>query len=272
MFDNGLPLSPTDWIAEGRLQRLRYHRAGAARSGATPAGFIDNLTLEVPGASGSLEELVARTERGLLLTCLWYIREVDPATMLLTGLTRDGVYVVEDGRVVGATNNFRFNESPVDLLARVSEVGASVRSLGREFGEFFNRTVMPAAPGTRLQHELDQPGQLSGGRRPRTPNPPLCVVVRVGPSARGVRASPQVTADSVSRSAPRGRSRGGVPTTHPGTRPVDFALRIAVAPVGPPPPDGGENPSDRLPAVRRGPLDQESTRHTTLHDSDVNTR
>ncbi len=144
VFDNGLPLSPTDWIAEGRLQRLRYHRAGAARSGATPAGFIDNLTLEVPGASGSLEELVARTERGLLLTCLWYIREVDPATMLLTGLTRDGVYVVEDGRVVGATNNFRFNESPVDLLARVSEVGASVRSLGREFGEFFNRTVMPA--------------------------------------------------------------------------------------------------------------------------------
>jgi predicted Zn-dependent protease len=88
--------------------------------------------------------LVARTERGLLLTCLWYIREVDPATMLLTGLTRDGVYVVEDGEVVGATNNFRFNESPVDLLGRVSEVGATVRALGREFGEYFNRTRMPA--------------------------------------------------------------------------------------------------------------------------------
>jgi predicted Zn-dependent protease len=144
VFDNGLPLAPTEWIAGGRLQRLRYHRAGAVRSGTEPAGFIGNLALDVPGSSGTLEEMVARTERGLLLTCLWYIREVDPATMLLTGLTRDGVYVVEDGAVVGAANNFRFNESPVDLLGRVSEVGSSVRALGREFGEYFNRTSMPA--------------------------------------------------------------------------------------------------------------------------------
>jgi predicted Zn-dependent protease len=143
VFDNGLRLDRTDWIAGGMLERLRYHRAGAARSGTAAAGFIGNLSLEVDGATGSLDELVARTERGLLLTCLWYIREVDPATMLLTGLTRDGVYVVEDGKVVGAANNFRFNESPVDLLARVTEVGASVRALGREFGEYFNRTRMP---------------------------------------------------------------------------------------------------------------------------------
>ena len=118
---------------------------GRPARGWTPAGSIGNLDprgAAVPPAS--LDELVARTERGLLLTCLWYIREVDPATMLLTGLTRDGVYVVEDGEVVGAANNFRFNESPVDLLGRVSEVGASVRALGREFGEYFNRTCMPA--------------------------------------------------------------------------------------------------------------------------------
>ena len=60
--------------------------------------------------------MIASTKRGLLLTCLWYIREVDPQTLLLTGLTRDGVYLVEDGEVVGAVNNFRFNESPVDML------------------------------------------------------------------------------------------------------------------------------------------------------------
>ncbi len=143
VFDNGLPLARTDWIEGGRLRCLRYHRAGAARSGVEPAGFIGNLSLEVEGAGGSLDEMVAGTERGLLLTCLWYIREVDPITMLLTGLTRDGVYVVEDGEVVGAANNFRFNESPVDLLARVTEVGSSVRALGREFGEYFNRTRMP---------------------------------------------------------------------------------------------------------------------------------
>ena len=143
VFDNGLGLHRTDWILDGRLNRLRYHRAGAARSGTEPAGFIDNLVLDLPGADSSLGDMVSRTENGLLLTCLWYIREVDPATMLLTGLTRDGVYVVEDGEVVGAANNFRFNESPVDLLARASEVGATVRSLGREFGEYLNRTRMP---------------------------------------------------------------------------------------------------------------------------------
>jgi predicted Zn-dependent protease len=87
--------------------------------------------------------MVARTENGLLLTCLWYIRPVDPATLLMTGLTRDGVYVIKDGNVIGAANNFRFNESPVDLLVRATEIGTPVRSLGREFGEYLNRSVMP---------------------------------------------------------------------------------------------------------------------------------
>ncbi|MGA7419546.1 MAG: metallopeptidase TldD-related protein [Acidimicrobiales bacterium] len=143
VFDNGLPLSLTHWVEGGHLARLRYHRAGAARSGQAVTPAIDNLVLELPGAAGSVEDLVAKTERGLLLTCLWYIREVDPATLLMTGLTRDGVYLVEDGSVVSAVNNFRFNESPVDLLGRVTEAGATVRALGREFGEWANRTAMP---------------------------------------------------------------------------------------------------------------------------------
>ena len=150
VFDNALPLERTDWIRDGRLAHLRYHRAGAAHSGVAPAPYIDNLILRAEsggdgtgGTGGTVDEMVARTERGLLLTCLWYIREVDPATALLTGLTRDGVYVIEDGAVVGAANNFRFNESPVDLLARATEVGTSVRTLGRELGEWLNRAVMP---------------------------------------------------------------------------------------------------------------------------------
>ena len=88
--------------------------------------------------------MIASTERGLLVTCLWYIREVDPQTLLLTGLTRDGVYLIEDGQVVGAVNNFRFNESPVDLLGRVSEAGATVATMSREWGDYFSRTAMPA--------------------------------------------------------------------------------------------------------------------------------
>ena len=144
VFDNGLGIERIDWIRDGVLNRLRYHRAGAAKSGVEAAPGVDNLLLGCASpAGGTVDDMVARTERGLLLTCLWYIREVDPSTLLVTGLTRDGVYVVEDGAVVGAANNFRFNESPVDLLARATEVGTPVRTLGREFGEYLNRTAMP---------------------------------------------------------------------------------------------------------------------------------
>jgi predicted Zn-dependent protease len=143
VFDNGAGVGRESWVLDGHLANLRYHRAGAARSSTRFSPPVDNLVLELDGASGTTEDLVARTERGLLLTCLWYIREVDPATLLLTGLTRDGVYMVEGGEIVGAVNNFRFNESPVDLLSRALEAGASVRSVGREFGEYVNRTRMP---------------------------------------------------------------------------------------------------------------------------------
>ena len=144
VFDNGLPVAPTTWVGHGRLSALEYHRAAAARSGtvATPPG--DNLILELPGATDSLDDLVARTERGLLLTCLWYIREVDPVTLLVTGLTRDGVYLVDGGEVIGAVNNFRFNESPIDVLARTIEAGSTVRALSREWGDWQSRTAMPA--------------------------------------------------------------------------------------------------------------------------------
>jgi predicted Zn-dependent protease len=143
VFDNGQPITPVNWIEQGELQRLRYHRAGALRSGVPFAPPIDNLTLELPGATGDLASLIEHTERGLLLTCLWYIREVDPQSLLLTGLTRDGVYLVEGGEIVGAVNNFRFNESPLSLLANVVEAGRSERALSREWGEWMNRTVMP---------------------------------------------------------------------------------------------------------------------------------
>lgn len=97
------------------------------------------------GGEQSLEEMVAATTgRGLLLTCMWYIREVDPATLLLTGLTRDGVYLVEGGEVVGEVNNFRFNESPVDLLSRATEAGRTEKTLPREWGDWFTRAAMPA--------------------------------------------------------------------------------------------------------------------------------
>ena len=88
---------------------------------------------------------MAGTERGLLLTCLWYIREVDPQTLLLTGLTRDGVYLVENGEITGSVNNFRFNESPIDLLRRFTHASETVPSFSREWGDdYFSRTATPA--------------------------------------------------------------------------------------------------------------------------------
>ncbi|GAA1430044.1 metallopeptidase TldD-related protein [Streptomyces thermospinosisporus] len=142
VFDNGLPLAATDWMREGALRRLITTRHSAGLTGLPVAPAIDNLILE-GGADRSLEEMVAATERGLLLTCLWYIREVDPATLLLTGLTRDGVYLVENGEITGEVNNFRFNESPVDLLGRATEAGRTVKTLPREWSDWFTRAAMP---------------------------------------------------------------------------------------------------------------------------------
>jgi predicted Zn-dependent protease len=145
VFDNGLPLSRTDWIRDGELTSLLQTRHSAALTGLPVTPAIDNLVLEVEGADAGLDDLVAGTERGLLLTCLWYIREVDPQSLLLTGLTRDGVYLVEDGEITGAVNNFRFNESPVDLLRRFTHASATVPSFSREWGDdYFSRTATPA--------------------------------------------------------------------------------------------------------------------------------
>jgi predicted Zn-dependent protease len=145
VFDNGLPLARTDWIRDGQLTSLVQTRHSAAMTAQPVTPGIDNLVLTVDGATGSVDDLVAGTERGLLLTCLWYIREVDPQTLLLTGLTRDGVYLVEGGEVTGAVNNFRFNESPVDLLRRFTHASATVPGFSREWGDdYFSRTAMPA--------------------------------------------------------------------------------------------------------------------------------
>ncbi|MFJ2937845.1 metallopeptidase TldD-related protein [Streptomyces sp. NPDC087219] len=143
VFDNGLPIAPTDWVRDGKLERLITTRHTAELTRLPVAPGAGNLILD-GGGERSLEEMVASTERGLLLTCLWYIREVDPATLLLTGLTRDGVYLVENGEVVGEVNNFRFNESPVDLLSRASEAGRTEKTLPREWSDWFTRAAMPA--------------------------------------------------------------------------------------------------------------------------------
>jgi predicted Zn-dependent protease len=143
VFDNGLPIGETDWIADGELKALIQTRHSAELTGLPMTPGVDNLLMASADATRGLDEMVADTSRGLLLTCLWYIREVEPQTLLLTGLTRDGVYLVEGGEVVAEVNNFRFNESPVDLMGRLTEVGLTQRTLAREFGDYFTRSAMP---------------------------------------------------------------------------------------------------------------------------------
>ena len=143
VFDNGLPLQPTGWVTNGELRALVQTRHSSQLTGLPVTPEIDNLIMHGPDGGPSQEEMIRNTSNGLLLTCLWYIREVDPQTLLLTGLTRDGVYLIDDGEVIGAVNNFRFNESPVDLLRRISEVGATTPTFPREWGDYFTRVATP---------------------------------------------------------------------------------------------------------------------------------
>jgi len=145
VFDNGLPLARTEWIRDGELAALvqTRHTAAMTQQPATP--YVDNLMLTIDSGTGTLDDLVADTERGLLVTSLWYIRMVDPQSLLLTGLTRDGVYLIENGEITGAVNNFRWNESPIDLLGRFSHASRPTRSFSREWGaDYFPRTTTPA--------------------------------------------------------------------------------------------------------------------------------
>ena len=142
IFDNGMDIGRVEWVRDGAVDALAYPRAAAAEFEQPVAVPAENLLMT--GGDAGLADMVAGTERGLLLTTLWYIREVDPTVLLLTGLTRDGVYLIEDGEVTAAVNNFRFNESPLDLLRRATQAGVSEVTLPREWGDWATRAMMPA--------------------------------------------------------------------------------------------------------------------------------
>jgi len=144
VFDNGQPIKHVDWMKDGVLQSLIQTRATAALTSLdfTPLG--ENAIMSVDGGAGTLSDLISKVDDGLLLTTFWYIRMVDPNSLLLTGLTRDGVYHVKGGEVVGTTNNFRWNDSPVSALNRIAHAGATEWTQPREWaGDVFNMAVPP---------------------------------------------------------------------------------------------------------------------------------
>ena len=126
----GYPIERMNWIDKGKVQNLTYSRYWAQKKGVQPVPFPNNFIME--GGDASLEDLIKSTEKGILVSRLWYIRMVDPQTLLLTGLTRDGTFYIENGEIKFPVKNFRFNESPVIMLNNVEALGKPERSISVE--------------------------------------------------------------------------------------------------------------------------------------------
>jgi predicted Zn-dependent protease len=137
--DQGLPLARQSWIENGVLKTLAYSRFWAGKQNRQPTGSAEALKLT--GGDASIEEMIRATPRGVLVTRFWYIRPVDPRTLLLTGLTRDGTFLIENGKISRSVQNLRFNESPLFMLNNVEMVGRPERIAGTESG---GNVVLPA--------------------------------------------------------------------------------------------------------------------------------
>lgn len=125
---SGQALKKTNWIENGVVKNLAYSRYWAEQKGVDPVPFPNNLIMG--GGDASLEELIQSTKKGILVTRLWYIRSVDPQTLLYTGLTRDGTFYIENGKIKHPIKNFRFNESPIIMLNNLETLGKQVRING----------------------------------------------------------------------------------------------------------------------------------------------
>ena len=139
-FDGeGMRLARKEWVVNGELRQLQTSRFWAKKQGTTPTGGATSLKMQ--GGSSSMDEMIRSTDRGILVTRLWYLREVDPRTILYTGLTRDGTFLIEEGRISRSIRNLRFNESPLFMLNNLEMLGVSERLAGTEAG---GAVVMPA--------------------------------------------------------------------------------------------------------------------------------
>ena len=132
-FDGeGMPTGKQTWVQNGVLNQLAYNRFWANKQGKTATGGAQSLRM----ASGkdTIESMIASTTRGVLVTRLWYLRPLDARTLMYTGLTRDGTFLIENGKIVRSIKNFRFNDSPLFMLNNLEGVGAAVRTAGGEGG------------------------------------------------------------------------------------------------------------------------------------------
>lgn len=130
----GLPRSKTVWFENGVLRNLQRTRFWAEKTGQPVVLNPSNIIMD--GTDKSLEQMISETDYAVLVTRFWYIRTVDPKTMLLTGLTRDGVFEIKDGKIARSVKNFRFNESPMNVLKNIIDIGKAEKAVGGETDEF----------------------------------------------------------------------------------------------------------------------------------------
>lgn len=130
----GLPTRRINWVDQGILKNLEYSRYWAQKQKTEPTPEPSNLIME--GGTGTTEALVRGTKRGVLVTRFWYIRFVDPQTILLTGLTRDGTFLIENGKITAPVKNFRWNDSPISAFSKIEAMSRASRARGSEAEDF----------------------------------------------------------------------------------------------------------------------------------------
>ncbi|HXW07703.1 MAG TPA: TldD/PmbA family protein [Vicinamibacterales bacterium] len=145
---DGLPARPVNWVERGVLKNLFYERTWAARQKKEPSPTSVNMSLVMEGSNMTVEEMIRTTRRGLLVTFLWYIRPVDPATLLNTGMTRDGLFLIENGEIAGPVQNFRWNMSPIVGFNNMSAVGQPVPM---HTGESYDGAGTALVPPVRIE-------------------------------------------------------------------------------------------------------------------------
>jgi predicted Zn-dependent protease len=141
-FNNqGLPNRREVWVENGHLRTLVYDRYWATRTKRQPTGFVAGYAMA--GGDATVDDMIRSTQRGLLVTRLWYIRPVDPRTILFTGLTRDGIFLIENGRIAHPVKNLRWNESPIAMLNQIEALGRPVRVSPSESGDTASAVIVP---------------------------------------------------------------------------------------------------------------------------------
>ena len=140
--NEGLPTRRSAWIENGVVKNLNYDRYWAQKKGVSPTA--SGGSLKMSGGSSTMEEMIASTQRGLLVTRFWYLRPVDQRTILYTGLTRDGTFLIESGKITRAVKNLRFNDSPVFMLNNLEALGTPVRVSASEDGGPGQAIMVPA--------------------------------------------------------------------------------------------------------------------------------